>query len=175
MQAGLAALGEVGPYFAAVRAQFDGTFKKAPKKIKIVQSAWCEVCKINCNSNDVYVTHLSGKKHQKNLEQLRKLSNDPSAASSSSGSTASTYPIIGPEENPEASKSKSIVDAAKPLKKATLEDMQAKRQKIMEAGTAEGAIRTCTICNVVCNSLTVFNFHLGGQKHKDMVKKLLES
>ncbi|EXC11034.1 Zinc finger RNA-binding protein [Morus notabilis] len=172
-QAALAALGDIGPYFAAVRAQFNGTPKKFPKKIKFVQSAWCEVCKINCNSNDVYVSHLSGKKHQKNLEQLNKLQNNPSSTSSSTiSSSSSSTPMIGPAENPEANKSKNVVDAPKSLKIPTGEDLEAKRKKIVKAGGAAGAIRTCAICNVVCNSQTVFNFHLGGQKHADMVKKL---
>ena len=30
---------------------------------------------------------------------------------------------------------------------------------------------TCSICNVVCNCETVFNYHLAGQKHAAMVKK----
>lgn len=80
--------------------------------------------------------------------------------------------MIGPAENPETNKSKNVVDAPKSLKIPTGEDLEAKRKKIVKAGGAAGAIRTCTICNVVCNSQTVFNFHLGGQKHADMVKKL---
>lgn len=158
MQASLAALGEAGPYFAAIRAQFEGTYnKKAPKKVKFVQTAWCEVCKIMCNSSDAYATHLAGKKHNFNLEQLRNPSNNP---------------MIGPEESAEANKNKSVASVAK---KASEEDMLAKRQKIVQAGTAAAMIRTCTVCNVVCNSLAVFNSHLGGQKHKDMLQKFQAS
>ncbi|POO01957.1 zinc finger protein [Trema orientale] len=164
VQAGLAALGEIGPYFAAVRSQFDGTWKKVPKKVKIVQSVWCDVCKVNSNSNDSYVAHLSGKKHQKNLEKLRKLNNTSSSTDSSS---ASTILIIGPTENPEAHKN-TIVNTSN---KAGEENLEMKMRKVIEAGGAAGAIRMCTICNVVCNSETVFNSHLGGQKHLDMLKK----
>lgn len=55
------------------------------------------------------------------------------------------------------------------------ESLDLKKQKIVEGGTAAGAVRACTICNVVCNSQTVFIYHLSGQKHAQMVKKLGES
>ena len=41
----------------------------------------------------------------------------------------------------------------------------------MEGGAAVDAVRTCAICNVVCNSETVFRYHLAGQKHAAMTKK----
>lgn len=168
----------MAPYFAAVRSQFSSTWNKVPKKVKFVQPAWCEVCKINCNSSDVYAKHLSGKKHQKNLEQLYKLTNNPNAAAST-GSSAATVPLIGPPEKPQANNGKSA-DTPLPWQQAAQsqaaeEDLETKRRKIVEGGAAAGAIRMCTICNVVCNSQTVFNTHLGGQKHADKVKKLAEA
>ena len=132
---------------------------------------WCDVCKINNNSYDSYVNHLSGNKHQKNLEKLQKLNNDPSSASSTDSSSASTIPIIGPTENPDAFKGKSVNTS----KKAGQEDLETKMHKVVEAGGAAGAIRMCTICSVVCNSQTVFNSHLVGQKHLDKLKKLAEA
>lgn len=90
---------------------------------------------------------------------------------SSTDSSASTIPIIGPTENPEASKNK-IVNTSK---KAGEENLETKKRKVVEAGGAADAIRMCTICNVVCNSQTVFNSHLCGQKHLDMLKKLAEA
>ncbi|XP_057502418.1 uncharacterized protein LOC130786188 [Actinidia eriantha] len=32
--------------------------------------AWCEVCKVECNSEDVLNQHKTGKKHQKNVKKL---------------------------------------------------------------------------------------------------------
>lgn len=179
LQAGLAALGDIGPYFAAVRSQFSSTWSKVPKKVKVVQSAWCDVCKINCNSNDVYVKHLTGKKHQKNLEQLKTLSNASNAAASIGGSSAATTPVIGPPENPQTNKGKSN-DVPKPYEIATQsqavkEDLETKRRKIVESGTAARAVRMCAICNVACNSQSVYNSHLAGQKHADTVKKLAKA
>ncbi|ONI08797.1 hypothetical protein PRUPE_5G201200 [Prunus persica] len=151
----------VGSYFAALQSEVTGIWNKDPNKIKLVQSAWCEVCKVSCNSNDTYIKHLVGKKHQKNLEQLEKLKNDGSASTSNVPSAA-TNAIIGPMENLGAKGSQPE------------EDLETKKRKIISGGAAAGAVRTCTVCNVVCNSQTVFNSHLAGQKHAAMVKKQAE-
>ncbi|ONK60280.1 uncharacterized protein A4U43_C08F16460 [Asparagus officinalis] len=38
---------------------------------KMAQSAYCEVCEIECNSRQVLETHKQGKKHKKNLQKLQ--------------------------------------------------------------------------------------------------------
>ncbi|KAE8124411.1 hypothetical protein FH972_019301 [Carpinus fangiana] len=169
----LIALNGIGPYIAAIRSHDSGTLKKYPKKNKYVQSAWCEVCKINCNSSDIYIKHISGKKHQKNLEKLSKSKND-ARAPAPNAPLASTKPVIGPIENPEANKGKSVVQNSGEKvaeSRASEEDLETKKRKILGGGAAAEAVRTCTICNVVCNSQTVFNSHLAGQKHATMVKQ----
>lgn len=116
--------------------------------------AWCDVCKISCTSNDGLQTHLSGKKHQKNLQKLQ----NNETTKSSTGASETT-------------------DAAKPpkprqaKKKGQTDDVNVKKQKILESGTSESALRMCTICNVVCNSDTVFKSHLDGKIHAAMVKQ----
>lgn len=45
------------------------------------------------------------------------------------------------------------------------EDMEAKRQKILQGGGALDALRICTVCNVVCSSPTVYDSHVAGRKH----------
>lgn len=157
-----------GPYIAAVRSQFNGIWKKDPNKVKLVQSAWCEVCKINCNSNDAYVAHLLGKKHKNNLEQLGKSKNDGSASTSNAPLVA-TNAIIGPTKNPGAESSR----ASQP--QVPKEDLETKKKKVISGGATASAVRTCTVCNVVCNSQTVFSSHLTGQKHATMVKKQAEA
>lgn len=47
-----------------------GIRKKGQKKIKTVQSAWCAVCKVDCNSKSVLDQHKLGRKHKKNLKKL---------------------------------------------------------------------------------------------------------
>lgn len=168
-QARLVSLG-VGQYFAAIKVQNNSFWTRGAKKPKVVQSAWCEVCKINCNSNDVYVKHLQGKKHQKNLENLDKAKNSTSAPASLPA-PAATKPIIGPTEKPVANNSNGV-DVQKLQKRAaTEEDLETKKRKVVESGAVAQAVRVCTICNVVCNSETVFTYHLAGQKHAAMVKK----
>ncbi|XP_022736730.1 zinc finger protein 346-like [Durio zibethinus] len=171
-QAGLIAVDGIGPYLAALRAN-DHFWKKGKKTTKIYQSTWCEVCKINCTSNDVYAKHLSGKKHLKNLENLEKSKNgicDPSI-----DTPAARNLIIGSVENPSANGSNGVnvqqseKRAAKP--EASKEDLEMKKRKVMQGGAAAAAVRVCTICNVVCNSQKVFSYHLTGQKHGAMVKK----
>lgn len=164
-----AALTSQNPYVAAIGPQYDGSLKKKPKKNKVVQFAWCEVCKISCNSNEIYAKHLSGKKHLKNVEKVEKGKSD---AGGSNAPQAATVPVIGPMENP-ASNNPSSDDIQKTQKSSTQtpEDLETKKRKIVESGTAADSVRTCTICNVVCNSQTVFDSHLAGQKHASMMKK----
>lgn len=135
-----------------------GPWKKIPKKTKIAQSAWCEICKIECNTKDILYKHKLGKKHIKNLEKLN--------AASSIGTTSGSNPIIGPPENP-----KNPNLGPKKKKAETPEELEMKRRKVVEGGASVNAVRTCTICNVVCNSDTVFRFHLAGQKHNSMLKR----
>lgn len=150
-------------------------WKKGPKKIKVVQSAWCEICRVDCNSKNVLDQHKLGKKHKKNLEKLIVANRSMVAPATlpapvpPAASTVSDNPEIGPEENP--GKAKSSVSQNGRKKAADAEDLETKRKKIVEGGAAVDAVRTCAICNVVCNSETVFRYHLAGQKHAAMMKK----
>lgn len=176
-QARLVSLNGVGPYIAAITAHDGGTWKNNLKKTKVLQSAWCEVCKINCSSTDIYNQHLLGKKHSKNLEKLSKLKNNVTAPDSNAP-LASTNPMIGPLENPEANKGTSVLQNSRKngdRSEAPEEDLETKKRKILEGGAAAEAVRTCTVCNVVCNSQTVFVSHLAGQKHATMVKRRAEA
>ncbi|GAV81591.1 zf-met domain-containing protein [Cephalotus follicularis] len=175
-QAGLMSLDGIGSYFAAIKAQNNSFWSKGPKKNKFNQSAWCDVCKINCNNNDAYTKHLLGKKHQKNLEKLGKSKN---GNIDTALSAAPAVPMIGPVENPKAKENPSV-DSQKSQKRsaeplAPAEDLETKKRKVVEGGAAIGDVRVCTICNVVCNSQTVFNSHLTGQKHAAMLKKAAEA
>ncbi|XP_075494246.1 uncharacterized protein LOC142531860 [Primulina tabacum] len=149
---------------------------KYPKKTKIVQSAWCEVCKIDCNSRGVLDQHKLGKKHQKNLEKLKAATTTVHVKNAASASLLSPTvvppekPVFGPEENPN---NPNDAKGENPQKKAAekTEDLETKKRKVLEGGAAADAVRTCIICDVVCNSETVFNYHLAGKKHVSMIKK----
>lgn len=144
--------------------------KKAGETLqkKVVESARCEVCKVCCDTKDVLDVHKLGKKHKKNLEKLKRAF---IPAPVPVGLAGSENPVIGPPQNPTKSGS---VSRQKSKKKAaeSLEDLERKRRKVMEGGAAATAVRTCAICNVVCNSETVFKYHLAGQKHIAVMKKL---
>ncbi|XP_028787639.1 centrosomal protein of 63 kDa isoform X2 [Neltuma alba] len=153
----------IGSYLAAFKHLGIGPWKKGPKKIS-TQPAWCELCKISCNSRDVYMTHLAGRKHLRNLGLLSKSNNALQRA---------TNPVVRPQERPNTCEDEGI-NSHKPNKAAMVEDIEAKKRKLIKGGAAETDIRICTLCNVVCNSQTVFNFHLAGQKHAVMVKLMMQ-
>ncbi|KAK4417609.1 hypothetical protein Salat_2173600 [Sesamum alatum] len=208
----------VAPYAAGVSAPNPAiqsqrkTWKKLPSKTKVVQSAWCEVCKIDCNSKGVLDQDKLGKKHKKNLEKLKAaatpvpvpvpvpvpapapapapvaappaiVATSPAIVAPAAASTEAIFtslppsalgpvdkPIIGPEENPDRATTSSSKKARKKAAART-EDLETKRRKVLEGGAAADGVRACSICNVVCNSDTVYNYHLAGQRHALMIKK----
>ena len=138
------------------------------KKTKIPQSVRCDVCKIVCDTKDMLKKHRLGKKHKQNLEKLKAVvAGKTTTAATATAATNSATP--GPEA-PDTFKS---LNAPTKRKKASVkaEDLETKKQRVLEGGAAMDAVRTCSICKVVCNSQTVFQYHLAGQKHAAMVKK----
>ncbi|KAI4335928.1 hypothetical protein L6164_014523 [Bauhinia variegata] len=173
---GLTSHNMIGPHRAAFQRYGIGYI---PKRVKIVQSVWCEVCKLSCNSKDVYITHLTGKKHLKNQEKLSISENDAGDSNNAANALQHTRtPIIGPQEKPDADKQEGM-DSQKSQKAVTSDaqekDLETKKLKLVESGAAANAVRWCNLCNVVCNNETVLNFHLAGKKHATMVKKQAES
>ncbi|MQL75529.1 hypothetical protein Taro_007902 [Colocasia esculenta] len=144
-----------------------GAIWKKKKKIpKAIQSAYCEVCKIICNSQEVLNSHRQGKKHKKNLEKLKE-SIVPNPAKA-------PMKLVENKETPETEMDKTGGEKTKKkAAPATEVDLETKRRKVLEGGAAATAVKVCTLCNVVCNSEVVFEFHIAGQKHAAMVKKQL--
>ena len=154
-------------------AQAKNTWKRAPKKTKIVQSVYCEVCKIECNTKEVLDQHKLGKKHKKNLEKLKAaLAPPPPVPPPVTLAKPDSNLLIGPQENPSKGTSASSKRSKKKKGAESAEDLGTKRRKVLEGGAAVEAVRTCSVCNVVCNSETVFRYHLAGAKHIALVKKL---
>ncbi|KAK9066575.1 hypothetical protein SSX86_013898 [Deinandra increscens subsp. villosa] len=50
------------------------TGKQHGENINVLET-WCEICKVNCNTNYNYNIHQTGKKHIKNLQKLEKIPN----------------------------------------------------------------------------------------------------
>ena len=138
------------------------------KKPKALQPAPCEVCKIQCDTLEVLMIHKQGKKHKKNLEKLQ--------------DSITPKPIIKPPSNvispsmAPAAVSNCVVPCVQPKKKkscsaATLEDLEVKKRRVLEAGAVQDEVRICGVCNVVVNSQKVYEFHIAGQKHQAMIQK----
>ncbi|PKU82025.1 zinc finger RNA-binding protein-like [Dendrobium catenatum] len=123
---------------------------------KIVENFSCEVCKIECNSQETLNTHKMGRKHKANLLKLQeKITPKPSTSKKniSAGQDQST--------NVEAVKKPSSIK----------EDLKTKKDKVVQGGAAEEAIMICALCDVVCNSKDVYDSHISGKKHLAMIKK----
>ncbi|XP_028804309.1 zinc finger protein 385B isoform X2 [Neltuma alba] len=148
----------------------------------------CEICSIDCNSKKVYISHLSGKKHQRNLEKVSQSEDNRAIASVASAAAATmteidvqqaTKQAIEPQEKLETSpqegmdthESGNIVIFEAPEK-----DTETERLRIEPFGGAAITFSiVCELCNAACNSETVFNSHLHGKKHAAMAKKLTMS
>ncbi|KAJ8640430.1 hypothetical protein MRB53_017124 [Persea americana] len=152
-------------------ATVNGAAKKKKKKIKkteVVQPVWCELCSISCTGQEVLDRHKFGKRHKKNLEKLEELKNAAAVVKPDSLEAGTT-------ENQPGEEAKTTERGAKRKKTAskskTGEDLETKKQKLLECGITADLVKVCTICNVVCNSETVYSFHLSGQKHATQVRK----
>ncbi|CAA0828380.1 Unknown protein [Striga hermonthica] len=164
------------------------------KKTPIVQSVRCEVCKIDCTSEDDLNQHRLGKKHKKNLEKLKEkfpvvplptpnpvIHPPPLPIFTSTpmdkphiGSDLNPDPtnqtIIGPEENPEKPKLSHSQKTRKRAARSRIDDLETKRRRVLGEGATAEAVRECRLCNVVCIGDAVLASHLAGQKHASMVK-----
>lgn len=160
-----------GPAHPVIGPPENPNKKKATQSApKVVQSAWCEVCKVKCDTVDVLNVHNSGKKHKKNLEKLTSASAVPVPVPDSVTFVASENSTVGPVNH-----GKSVCVGERKLKKkaaSSPKDLETKRRKVLEGGAAVSSVRTCVTCNVVCNSETVFQYHIQGQKHMAMIVKL---
>ncbi|KAI3717736.1 hypothetical protein L1987_69529 [Smallanthus sonchifolius] len=133
----------------------------------------CGLCKITCTSNELLCMHIAGKKHLNKLKESGQIPNLPLTRIASQ-ETPPTKPMVSPEFNEGVT---VISDGSNRNGKraGSHVEMESKKQKVLQGGAALNAIRTCTMCNVVCNSLTVFLAHLAGQKHAAMVMKQAET
>ncbi|KAK1407339.1 hypothetical protein QVD17_38953 [Tagetes erecta] len=132
--------------------------------------AVCELCGITCDTNQMLKIHMTGRKHRKNVEKSEKLIGPNPAPVTE---PVAKPGVIGPL--PEEVTAASDGSKRKAKRSDSGDDMEAKKQKILQSGTALNAVVTCTLCNVVCNSETVYFSHLAGQKHAAMAVKQAET
>ncbi|XP_068656116.1 uncharacterized protein [Aristolochia californica] len=134
---------------------------KHPKKTKIVQSAWCEICKIDCNSREVLDQHKMGKKHRKNIEKVEEMRTNANVAVAGNRKV-----LTSADERQLQGTIRKEAPASEPA-----DDLETKKRKLLEGGAAPEAVRVCEVCNVACNSEVVFKYHLAGQKHAAQLRK----
>lgn len=125
----------------------------------------CLACDVICNSEAVFKTHLVGKKH---LANIAKQQNSVPASASLVPSEVSVNTFIGPQEKPDMVNSGNGQDA---MKAELIGNLEIKTQKVLEGGAVTSEVRKCLVCQVVCNSETVFSHHLAGKKHIANMKK----
>lgn len=102
---------------------------------------WCELCKIKCNTSNLMMTHLRGKKHRAVLELQKAIHVQKS------------------EQNPSPSGINTC--NTKPLKPDSeeLPNVVKKRNFLW-----------CKLCNLECNSSVAMMKHLSGKKHHALMK-----
>ncbi|XP_042492530.1 zinc finger RNA-binding protein 2-like isoform X7 [Macadamia integrifolia] len=78
----------------------------------VVQSVWCEICKIKCTRTSDFEHHKAGKKHKSNMEKLEESKKEASAPAATVV-TAAKDSVIGPKESPSADKRNTVVESAR--------------------------------------------------------------
>ncbi|KAM0015794.1 putative transcription factor C2H2 family [Helianthus debilis subsp. tardiflorus] len=114
--------------------------------------AWCELCRVDCNTHEVLENHKNGKKHKKNMEiqeELQRLA----------GKTQMPAPMERPEVRVE-SQMMHAEEQGNSLKRKMRED----ERKSTEP-EKEPVPFICELCDVKCESAPVFDSHLKGRKH----------
>ncbi|XP_060192499.1 uncharacterized protein LOC132622009 [Lycium barbarum] len=141
-----------------------GSWGRGQKRSKI-QPVWCDVCKLEFNSKTVLDQHKLGKRHKKSLEKLKGGSVITATTSAPLvASAVSDNPFIGLQKKPnEVNSANGQAAGEKAIE--LVENLEAKRRKVLEGGAATDEVRICPACNVVCNSETVYKAHLTGKKH----------
>ncbi|KAJ0644591.1 putative transcription factor C2H2 family [Helianthus annuus] len=166
-----------------------------------VQTARCEVCKVDCTTGEVLEQHNNGKRHKRNLRKLqdRKAAHQPVVQterdakpdSDNNPGVETNKPEGEPEPKPETEKQ---TDAGDDNNKAETEenDNQEKKPRMKRKmkgrvrGTRGGAKRmrptgprtrkaviplVCDLCNIKCDTQEVFDRHAAGKKHLSKLKR----
>lgn len=130
-------------------------------KTKFTQPVRCEICKIDCNSKDVFDKHVMGKKHKKNLG----VPNSSRMGSTPSDGNTNVLNQMGNVSGQVAQVTADVPAARKGL----MSKKMSKKRKLIDTSMKADPVRVCTVCNIVCNSQEVFDKHLSGKKHAAQV------
>lgn len=156
---------------------------KPPGPVWPPRMAWCELCRVDCNTLEILEQHKNGKRHKKNLqvfEELQKINNKLIVSMQNPQmSIPQTNPETSSEGNPLPSqncppqpvttenKGENVLKRGRGAKKNT---RGGKRMRTSEPKVVKHII--CELCNIKCESQVVFESHLAGKKHLSQLKKV---
>jgi translation initiation factor IF-1 len=139
------------------------------------QFVYCDICKITCNTQEMYSNHVSGKKHNKNIKNLT-MGDRPIQFVPATSTSPGTQTLATNDNDQEHVPSSSQMELKPKMKSKSVskEDLETKKRKVLESGAKGDAVKVCDLCNIVVNDPKVFEYHCKGQKHTSMVKKQAE-
>lgn len=161
--------------------------------------AWCELCRVDCNTLEILEQHKNGKRHKKNLQVYQELQNlnkiitgmqneqtpisgdkQPSQGTGANGSENEQQTEVKNSEvsaqPTEESESKGRMDyfqaPGRGFKRKMRGGRGGKRMRQFEPPKPKEMIPLiCELCNVKCESQVVFESHLAGKKHHSNLKR----
>ncbi|KAI3687231.1 hypothetical protein L1987_80925 [Smallanthus sonchifolius] len=181
--------GRRGPPFGAPSSHPESS-AQPPARI-----AWCEVCRVDCTSEDMLAQHNNGRRHKKNLQksQDRKAAYQPvvqteKEAKPSSDISPEVHENV-PENEPD--KQTEVGDGNNKVEREEVGNQEKKhrmkrKMKSRVRGGRGGAKRmrptgprnprvviplVCDLCNIKCDTQEVFDKHAAGKKHVSKLKR----
>ncbi|KAI7742696.1 hypothetical protein M8C21_020703, partial [Ambrosia artemisiifolia] len=158
--------------------------------------AWCEVCRIDCTTNEVLDEHNKGKRHKRNLQKMqdKKGASQPVAQTEKDATPGSEIvPEVDkniPESEPD--KQTEVGDDNNNKAETEVNDKQEKKPRMKRKmkgkirGNRGGVKRmrptgprnrkvviplVCDLCNIKCDTQEVFDRHAAGKKHISKLKR----
>jgi translation initiation factor IF-1 len=160
--------------FVPARSGSPGTRAPCTKDDKKI--IHCDICKVTCNTLEMYNNHVAGKKHNRKIINLTMGDNAIQFVPAISTSPGTQTPATNDNNQEHVSSSSQMEPKLKRKSKSvSREDLETKKKKVLEGGANGDAVKVCDLCNIVCNSPKVFEYHCNGQKHRSMVKKQEEN
>lgn len=144
------------------------------------QMAWCELCRVECNTLEILEQHKSGKKHQKNVKVQQELERVMAAKASQVQAAEEGSSVPPPAvENTAVNGGEAQGSGQKRKMRGGGRGGGGKssRRKLNEPPKPKGGHipLICELCNVTCETQLVFQTHLKGKKHLSNRKRFEES
>ncbi|XP_057492484.1 uncharacterized protein LOC130778083 [Actinidia eriantha] len=163
--------------------------------------AWCELCRVDCNTPEILEQHKNGKRHKKNLQVFEEFHNRRLVAGQNEkneGSENKPPPTGGKQVETEQEKVSGEAELTEEPETKPGKDhfggQERGLKRKMRGGWGgkfmrihEGSRRpveppkpkqvipfVCELCNVKCESQVVFDSHLAGKKHISNHKRFQE-